>query len=62
MQKLIIRTIQQEKTEENKEKNLKGQSWRRNTNRCDAIHNEYYHIPKQKVERKDYLTTRSYFH
>jgi hypothetical protein len=51
MQKHIIRTIQQEETEENNEKNLKGHCRRRNTNGCDAIHNKFYHIPKQTVER-----------
>ncbi len=51
MQKHIITTIQQEKAEENKEKNQKGHRRRRNTNGYVAIHNEYYHKPKQKVER-----------
>ncbi len=51
MQKHIITTIQQEKTEENKEKNEKGHRRRRNTNECVAIHNEYYHNPKQTGER-----------
>jgi hypothetical protein len=34
-----------------KKKNSKGHRRRRNTNGCDAIHNEYYHIPKQTVEK-----------
>ncbi len=38
MQKHIITTIQQEKAEENKEKNLKGHRRRRNTNGCVAIY------------------------
>ncbi len=46
MQKHVIRTIQQEETEGNKEKYNKGHRRRRITNGCDAIHNEYYHIPK----------------
>ncbi len=48
--------IQKEKTEENKEKNKKGHCWRRNTNRCFAIHNEYYHNLKQTVERNQVKT------
>ncbi len=51
MLKHIITTIQQEKAEENKEKNWKSHRKRRNTNGCVAIHNKYYHKPKQKVER-----------
>jgi hypothetical protein len=51
MEKHIITTIQQEKAEENKGKKLKGNHRRRNTNGCVAIHNKYYHKPKQKVER-----------
>ncbi len=50
MQKHIITTIHEGKTEENKEKNSNGHSRRRNTNGCVAIHNEYYHNPKQTVE------------
>jgi hypothetical protein len=53
MQKHVIRTIQQEETEGNKEKYKKGHRRRRITNGCDAIHNEYYHIPKQTVERTE---------
>jgi hypothetical protein len=53
MQKHVIRTIQQEETEKNKEKYLKGHCRRRITNGCDAIHKEYYHIPKETVERTE---------
>jgi hypothetical protein len=49
IQKHIIATVQQEKAEENKEKNLKGHCQRGNTNGCVAIHNEYYRNPKQTV-------------
>ncbi len=51
MQKHITTTIQQEKAEENKEKNQKGHRRRIKKNESVAIHNEYYHKPKQKVER-----------